>query len=126
MHRMDEKLQRTLGEAARAARLRLGLTQEEVAKQVGLAQSVYGRIERGAMMPSVPTLRKLCLALGISSETLLSLGGKKGAAPAAVPQPGAGEHPELSRIVHLLHGWPPERLALLRKLLDVADSHLTD
>jgi transcriptional regulator with XRE-family HTH domain len=123
MGSMDEKLQRILGEAARAARLRLGLTQEEVAKQVGLAQSVYGRIERGAMMPSVPTLRKLCLTLGISSEALLSLGGQEGAAPAAVPH---GEHPELSRIVHLLHGWPPERLALLRKLLDVADSHLKD
>jgi transcriptional regulator with XRE-family HTH domain len=126
MGSMDEKLQRLLGDAARAARLRLGLTQEEVAKQVGLAQSVYGRIERGAMMPSVPTLRKLCLALGISSDALLSLGGQRGAVPAAVPQPGVGEHPELSRIVHLLHGWPPARLALLRKLLDVADSHLTD
>jgi transcriptional regulator with XRE-family HTH domain len=123
---MDEKLQRTLGEAARAARLRLGLTQEEVAKKVGLAQSVYGRIERGAMMPSVPTLRKLCLALGISSEALLSLGGQEGAAPAVISQSGASEHPELSRIIHTLSGWSPERLALLRKLLDVVDAHLTE
>ena len=123
---MDEKLQSLLGEAARAARLRLGLTQAEVAEKAGLAQSVYGRIERGMMMPSVPTLRKLCLTLGISSDALLSLGGQEGAAPTAAPQPGAGEHPELSRIVHLLHGWPPERLALLRKLLEVADSHVKD
>jgi transcriptional regulator with XRE-family HTH domain len=122
---MDEKLQGLLGEAARAARLRLGLTQAEVAEKVGLAQSVYGRVERGMMMPSVPTLRKLCLTLGISSDALLSLGGKQRGAPAVSPQPGAGEHPELSRIIHTLRGWPPERLALLRKLLDVADSHLT-
>jgi DNA-binding XRE family transcriptional regulator len=38
MGSMDEKLQRTLGEAAQAARPRLGPTQEEVAKQVGLAR----------------------------------------------------------------------------------------
>jgi transcriptional regulator with XRE-family HTH domain len=120
---MDEKLQRTLGEAARAARLRLGLTQEEVAQKVGLAQSVYGRIERGAMMPSVPTLRKLCLALDISPETLLSLKSREGSPAAAAP---ASEHPELSRIIHMLSNWSPERLALLRKLLEVADSHLTD
>jgi transcriptional regulator with XRE-family HTH domain len=114
---MDEKLQRTLGEAARAARLRLGLTQEEVARKVGLAQSVYGRIERGGMMPSVPTLRKLCLALETSPETLLSLGKPQGA-PAAEP----GEHPELSRIIHLLREWPPEQLLLVRKLLEVVNS----
>ena len=125
---MDEKLQRNLGEAARAARLRLGLTQEEVAQRVGLAQSVYGRIERGGMKPSVPTLRKLCLALGITPETLLSLGRpeRAGAASTEAPPPAAGEHPELSRIVHILRGWPPERLALLRKLLDTADANLKE
>jgi transcriptional regulator with XRE-family HTH domain len=121
---MDEKLQRILGDAARAARLRLGLTQAEVAEKVGLGSGVYGRVERGAMMPSVPTLRRMCVALGVSSDSLLSLLAREGAAPAGTPSPEAGEHPELSRIVHLLHGWPPERLALLRKLLETADSHL--
>jgi transcriptional regulator with XRE-family HTH domain len=57
---MNEKLQRLLGDAARAARLRLGLTQAEVAKKVGLKSGVYGRVERGMMMPSVPTLRRIC------------------------------------------------------------------
>ncbi len=125
---MDEKLQRTLGDAARAARLRLGLTQEEVSRKVGLAQSVYGRIERGGMMPSVPTMRKLCEALDISADALLSLGRPKraGAASNEAPPPAAGEHPELSRIIHLLHGWPPERLALLRKLLDTADANFKE
>jgi transcriptional regulator with XRE-family HTH domain len=33
---MDEKLRRALGDAARAARLRLGLTQAGVAEEVGL------------------------------------------------------------------------------------------
>jgi DNA-binding XRE family transcriptional regulator len=52
---MDENLQRLLGESARAARLQLGLTQAEVAKKVRLKSGVYGRVERGMMMPSVPT-----------------------------------------------------------------------
>jgi hypothetical protein len=42
------------------------------------------------------------------------------------PPPAAGEHPELSRIIHILQEWPPERLALLRKLLETADTHLAD
>lgn len=124
---MDEKLQRLLGEAARAARLRLGLTQAEVAEKVGLKPGVYGRVERGMMMPSVPTLRRMCETLGISSDVLLSLGAQAQAAtaPAETPPPGAGEHPELSRIIHILQAWPPERLALLRKLLETADSNLS-
>jgi len=120
---MDEKLRHALGDAARAARLRLGLTQAEVAKKVGLKSGVYGRVERGMMMPSVPTLRRMCATLGISSDVLLSLGAQAHEETAPAPPPGAGEHPELSRIIHILQGWPPERLALLRKLLDVADSN---
>lgn len=125
MRHMDEKLQRLLGDAARAARLRLGLTQADVAQKVGMGSSVYGRIERGMMMPSVPTLRRMCVALELSSDVLLSLVAKEGAAVSAPRAPEVGEHPELSRIVHLLHGWPPERLVFLRKLLEVADGQLS-
>jgi transcriptional regulator with XRE-family HTH domain len=123
---MDEKLRHALGEAARAARLRLGLTQAEVAKKVGLKPGVFGRVERGMMTPSVPTLRRICETLSISADVLLSLGAQAHEETAPAPPPGAGEHPELSRIIHLLQGWPPERLALLRKLLETADTHLTD
>ena len=122
---MDEKLQRLLGDAARAARLRLGLTQAEVAKKVRLKSGVYGRVERGMMTPSVPTLRRMCETLGISSDVLLSLGAQASEATAPTPPPGADEHPELSRIIHILQGWPPERLALLRKLLETADTNLS-
>ncbi|MFY0568939.1 helix-turn-helix domain-containing protein [Archangium lansingense] len=123
---MDEKLRHALGDAARAARLRLGLTQAEVAKKVRLKPGVYGRVERGAMVPSVPTLRRICETLGISSDALLSLGAPAPEATAPAPPPAADEHPELSRIIHILHGWPPERLALLRKLLETADTNLSN
>ncbi|OJH34485.1 helix-turn-helix transcriptional regulator [Cystobacter ferrugineus] len=63
----------TIGTAARAARVRANLTQEDVAERVGLATEVYGRLERGGMLPSVPTLKKLCEILRIPSDVLLGL-----------------------------------------------------
>jgi transcriptional regulator with XRE-family HTH domain len=124
---MDEKLRLLLGETVRAARLRLGLTQAEVAKKVGLKSAVYGRVERGGMTPSVPSLRRMCVALDLSSDVLLSLSvpPRKAVRPAGAASPSKGEHPELSRIIHLLRGWSPERLAFLRKLLETAESQFS-
>ena len=70
---MDETPQPRLGSRLRRARMRLELTQEQVATSVGFVPTVYGRIERGDMLPSVPKLRELCLLLGVSADALLSL-----------------------------------------------------
>src|SRR4051794_9952480 len=48
----DLQARRAIGQAARAARNALRLTQEQVADALGMAAEVYGRIERGLMMPS--------------------------------------------------------------------------
>lgn len=122
---MDEKLQRLLGETARSARLRQGLTQAEVARQVRLKTAVYGRVERGKMTPSVPSLRRICTVLGLSSDVLLSLVPREDKGAAARRSHEPIEHPEVSRIIHLLRGWPPERLLLARKLLETAHSHFS-
>lgn len=45
-----------------AARARAGLTQAEVAKRMGTAQSAVARLESGAQMPSVSTLLKFAQA----------------------------------------------------------------
>ncbi|NOK15145.1 helix-turn-helix domain-containing protein, partial [Corallococcus exercitus] len=70
---LERKLAVSVGAAARAARLRAGLTQADVADRVGIASEVYGRLERGKMMPSVPTLFRLCLALQLSADASLGL-----------------------------------------------------
>ncbi|HEX8705831.1 MAG TPA: helix-turn-helix transcriptional regulator, partial [Myxococcaceae bacterium] len=44
---MEKPLASTLGAVARAARMRAGLTQEDVAERIGMASEVYGRMERG-------------------------------------------------------------------------------
>jgi transcriptional regulator with XRE-family HTH domain len=49
----------------REARLRSGLTQAELGRRVGRAQSSIARWERGAVTPSFETLRELIRACGL-------------------------------------------------------------
>jgi transcriptional regulator with XRE-family HTH domain len=110
---MDDKLALALGAAARAARLRAGLTQAEAAEKVGLAPGVYGRIERGGMMPSVPTLRKLSIALKIPSDTLLSLSHSEVTAWVDSLPPRQPAPPELRRLSRSLRTLSASQLKVL-------------
>jgi transcriptional regulator with XRE-family HTH domain len=47
-----------------AARVRAGLTQQELAKRMGTAQSTIARLERGGRSPNASTLRKFAEATG--------------------------------------------------------------
>ncbi|WNG48159.1 helix-turn-helix transcriptional regulator [Archangium minus] len=108
----------TIGTAARAARVRANLTQEDVAERVGLATEVYGRLERGGMLPSVPTLKKLCETLNIPSDILLGL------TPAQEnfwttrepPEPPAEEPAEIRRLLRTLRKLEPAEFRLLSVL----------
>jgi len=73
MHLEKKRFATHLGKSLREARERAVLTQEEVADRVGLATEVLGRLERGSMLPSVPTLRELCRVLRVDPNTLLGL-----------------------------------------------------
>jgi transcriptional regulator with XRE-family HTH domain len=97
---MAKKLATRLGECARAARQRLNLTQEDVAERVGIATEVYGRLERGNMLPSVPTFRKLCAVLSLSADDALGLGSEAVALLAPPPAPPEASEPaELRRLL---------------------------
>ncbi|WNG37722.1 helix-turn-helix transcriptional regulator [Archangium violaceum] len=108
----------TIGTAARAARVRANLTQEDVAERVGLATEVYGRLERGGMLPSVPTLKKLCETLNIPSDILLGL------TPAQEnfwttrepPEPPVEEPAEIRRLLRTLRKLEPAEFRLLSVL----------
>ncbi|WP_047860271.1 helix-turn-helix transcriptional regulator [Archangium gephyra] len=97
---MAKKLATRLGESARAARQRLNLTQEDVAERIGIATEVYGRLERGNMLPSVPTFRKLCAVLGLSADEALGL-TTENPLPWA-PQPPSPEVSEPAELRRLL------------------------
>ena len=53
------------GDLLREARLRAGLTQAELAERVGTARSQISRYERGEVLPSLETLRRLIRACGL-------------------------------------------------------------
>jgi transcriptional regulator with XRE-family HTH domain len=53
------------GELLRDSRVKAGLSQREVSKRSGIAQSHIARIERGSLQPSIPTLGKLLDAIDV-------------------------------------------------------------
>lgn len=108
---MERRLATALGATARSARMRAGLTQADVADRVGIATEVYGRLERGKMLPSVPTLWRLCSVLNTPSDEFLGLTHAPGApvpgeplAPFASAEESseADSTPEMRRLVRTL------------------------
>jgi transcriptional regulator with XRE-family HTH domain len=71
-----------------------------VAERIGIATEVYGRLERGNMLPSVPTFRKLCAVLGLSADEALGLSNESPATWAPTPPPPEASEPaELRRLL---------------------------
>ncbi|HZI08121.1 MAG TPA: helix-turn-helix transcriptional regulator [Archangium sp.] len=93
------KLSKSLGDAAREARQKAGLTQADVAERIGVATEVYGRLERGILMPSVPTLRRICVALHMSADVMLALSSSP---PPVLEVPPPPAEPEEERIMRRL------------------------
>jgi transcriptional regulator with XRE-family HTH domain len=108
------KLKRMLGGAVLVAREQSGLTQAEVAHRVGIAPAVYGRIERGQMLPSVPTLHRLCVALKLSANMLLGFGAED--LVGAIVPPAPIDPPELRRLANILPALSPDALRTLAAL----------
>ncbi|MBZ4419221.1 helix-turn-helix transcriptional regulator [Myxococcus sp. RHSTA-1-4] len=116
---MNEELAITVGAAARAARVRLGLTQADVAERVGIAMEVYSRMERGKVLPSVTTLRRLCQVLHIRSDALLGLEVEALDAPleeGATTAPGE-DPPRLRRLVRALRALDPAQLKAVAQVV---------
>jgi transcriptional regulator with XRE-family HTH domain len=60
-----------LGTNLREARIRLGLTQEQVAQRSGVHATEVSRIEAGKRDPQVSTLRRLAEAVQVKPGELL-------------------------------------------------------
>jgi len=117
---MDFVLAERIGSTARTARIRAELTQADVAERLDMAPEVYGRLERGLMLPSVVTLRSLCLALAVSADELLGL---READPSEDrrPHPGYYESPEVRRLVRRINGLARRKVRLLILLAAALD-----
>lgn len=60
----------TVGEKIKAARENKGLTQRQVAEQIGVAQPVYHDWEHGDGVPSWARMKKIARVLEISLDDL--------------------------------------------------------
>lgn len=108
------ELAQRIGATARAARLQAKFTQADVAERVGLQPEVYGRLERGVMMPSVPTLRKIAVVLKLPSDVIIGLAEERIKVDRT---PAEGESSvELRRLLRNLRTMTPEQLKLFRTL----------
>jgi transcriptional regulator with XRE-family HTH domain len=97
----------------------MGLTQADVAERIGMASEVYGRLERGHMLPSVQNLRRLCVVLNVPPHELLGL-GENLAAPAPAKDKAApinkvreDDTPEMRRLMRNLRKLSPVQLKLM-------------
>lgn len=61
----------TTGERIKAARLRAGLTQQELADKIGISYQGIGQWERDARNPKIETLSKIAAALNVPVRYLM-------------------------------------------------------
>lgn len=66
-----DKICSEIGDRLRAERVKKGMTQIEVAKAMNIAQSQYGKVETGKVIPSLKTLIKAAEALGASINKIV-------------------------------------------------------
>ncbi len=112
---MDKPLANILGTAARNARVRAGLTQEDVAERIGMASEVYGRMERGQMLPRVENLRRLCVVLNVAPHELLGLEplGTDAAFPWEELKPREDDTADMRRLLRRMRKLTPTQVKLL-------------
>jgi transcriptional regulator with XRE-family HTH domain len=116
VQKREKQLAPTIANAARQARNRAGLTQAEVAQGAGVATEVYGRMERGLLLPSVPTLLRLCLTLQSTPDALMGFSPLPSPqhAPEATPvPPGLEDNPDTRRLLRHLAQFNRTRIQLL-------------
>ena len=67
------ELRALIGRRVRARRRALGMTQEQLAKALGLSAEFVARIDRGYCLPSVSTLSKLAIVLQVTTDHLIGI-----------------------------------------------------
>ena len=60
------------GQVIQRIRRERGMTQEQLGEMIGVASNSISRIERGLLIPALPTLIDICNALETSADTILA------------------------------------------------------
>ena len=61
----------------RNARIRAEMSQTDLAEKAGLSPSWISHFEAGRRLPSLEVFRKICIALGVTADSLLGLPSRK-------------------------------------------------
>ncbi|WP_274650557.1 helix-turn-helix domain-containing protein [Paenibacillus humicola] len=61
----------TMGDRLRELRLKMNLSQEEVARQIGITRSAYSHYEINNRQPVYETLKKLAALFGVSLDYII-------------------------------------------------------
>jgi DNA-binding XRE family transcriptional regulator len=124
-NRQHEKkeLMSHLAAVVREARKKAELTQADVADRVGIVTEVFGRLERGYLVPSLPTFRKLCRVLRLDANAVLGLDVEKAPSWMKAPEPEADEPPELRRLVRTLRRMNAAQVSVMRSTANALVRH---
>ena len=66
-----KKINESIGDEIRFARLRKRMTQEQLAQKTGLGRSTIAKYESGQIEMSMPVFIELCAAIGVSYIDIL-------------------------------------------------------
>ncbi len=99
----DQALARAIGKVVRRSRDGLGWSQADLAEQVDTSVEFVSMLERGARMPSVPTLVRLAKALRVSVDELVGW--------------DRGSRTEYDALVALVQAVPPDVLPVVARML---------
>lgn len=97
----------SFGERLRLARKAMGLTQEQLAVQIGVAKSTLTGYEKGNREPDVEKIKALANALGISGDELLGTDFTSSKAP-EIPKPPSPLTQRINRDNELKNKMPPD------------------
>ena len=102
-----------LGGRLRTARLEVGLTLRELARQADVSPSLVSLIENGKSQPSVATLYTFARILDVSVDELFEADPLGGAEPVAAPVAAAPLVPAngVAAVLDPVHAWQPSEYA---------------
>ncbi|AKI99378.1 Transcriptional regulator, XRE family [Archangium gephyra] len=83
-----------------------------MAERLDLTQEVYGRIERGLLLPSVITVRRLSLVLHVSADQLLGIDSSLTHSPSS-----GRDSPQVRRLIRAVRELSASRLRTLSLLI---------
>ena len=69
--RVKKEINIQIGEQVRVAREYAKLTQEALAEKIDVSPQYISDLERGVVGISLPTLKRACIVLGVSSDQIL-------------------------------------------------------